>query len=119
MEIEERELREYIPVYDFVYKKLKLKGITKEVYSLIYSYTENNNTYCFSSLGNIAKRIGGTKKSIWEALEELKYKGLIIAEEKSIYSTNNYRTTPLEEITEEMVNRKYKRIRNGTKYTTP
>lgn len=111
MEIEERELREYIPVYDFVYKKLKLKGITKEVYSLIFSYNQNNNQYCYSSLENMAKRIGGTKKSIWEALEELKYKGLIIANEKSIYSTCNYRATPLEEITEEMINRKYTRNR--------
>mgnify|MGYP003321237336 CR=1 FL=1 len=113
MEINEEEKKTYIPVYDFVSSKLKLKGLTEKVYCLIYSYNINTKEYCYPSITTISKRLGVSRKAVWEALEELRVKNLIVGDNKTQWGTYKYRITPLEDITEEMINRRYIRKRKN------
>ena len=85
----------YYVVQSFMVKDLKLKGLEKDVYAIIYGFTQGENQRFTGSLQYLADWCCSTKQGILKVLKSLVEKGLIIREEKKINNVNfvEYYTT--------------------------
>lgn len=75
----------YFTIQYWMVSKLKLRGVERDVYAIIYGFTQDNDTECKCSLNWMSELTGHTKKSIVEAINNLESNNLIIR----INSTSN------------------------------
>ncbi len=67
----------YYTVYHWMTNELGLKGVTRDVYAMIYSYCKSGNEFK-GSWDYLANFIGANRRTIARALSELVKKDLII-----------------------------------------
>lgn len=72
----------YYVVQSFMVKDLKLKGLEKDVYAIIYGFSQAENQKFNGSLQYLADWTTSTKQGVLKVLKSLQDKGLIIKEEK-------------------------------------
>ena len=75
----------YFTIQYWMVSKLKLKGVERDVYAIIYGFTQDNDTECKCSLNWMSELTGHTKKSVAEAINNLESANLIVR----INSTSN------------------------------
>ena len=71
----------YYVVQSFMVKELKLKGLEKEIYAIIYGFSQAEQKFD-GSLQYLADWTTSTKQGVMKALKSLQEKGLINKEEK-------------------------------------
>ena len=71
----------YYVVLDFMVFDLKLKGLEKDIYAIIYGFCQAGNSYT-GSLQYLADWTQSTRQGVLKALKSLQEKGLIEKEEK-------------------------------------
>lgn len=69
-------------VQSFMVKDLKLKGLEKDVYAIIYGFSQAENQVFNGSLQYLADWTTSSKQGVMKALKSLQDKGLIVKEEK-------------------------------------
>ena len=74
----------YFSVQAWMVTKLNLKGCERDVYAIIYGYSQDGESDYHGSLGYIAELTGYSKNSVCTALKNLTEKELIIKTEKEI-----------------------------------
>lgn len=72
----------YYVVQSFMVKDLKLKGLEKDVYAIIYGFSQAENQVFNGSLQYLADWTTSTKQGVIKALKSLQDKGLIVKEDK-------------------------------------
>lgn len=80
------EDRVYFSVQAWMVTKLNLKGCERDVYAIIYGYSQDGESDYHGSLAYLAELTGYSKNSICTALKNLTERNLIIKTEKE---TNN------------------------------
>lgn len=87
----------YYVVQSFMVKDLKLKGLEKDVYAIIYGFSQGDNQKFNGSLQYLADWTTSTKQGVIKVLKSLQDKGLIIKEDKQINGVKfcEYYTTEL------------------------
>lgn len=85
----------YYTVQAFMVRDLKLKGLEKDVYAIIYGFSQAENQRYTGSLQYLADWCCSTKQGIVKSLKSLLEKGLILKESKKINNVNfvEYYTT--------------------------
>ena len=68
--------RTFYTVLDFMVFDLKLKGLQKDIYAIIYDACRTGNLYT-GGISYLAKWTQSTKQGVFKALKELTEKGLI------------------------------------------
>ena len=76
-------------IYDFMRNDLGLKGITLDVFAVIFSYSKAGKNM-FESEGNLAIRLHCTRRCIGMALASLLTQGLVTRTETSAARTFRY-----------------------------
>ena len=71
----------FYTVLDFMVSDLKLKGLQKDIYAIIYGFCMADKPYT-GGLGYLADWTQSTKQGVIKALKELKEKGLIETRER-------------------------------------
>lgn len=74
----------YFSVQAWMVTKLNLKGCERDVYAIIYGYSQDGDSDYHGSLGYMAELTGYSKNSVCTALKTLTEKELIIKTEKEI-----------------------------------
>lgn len=74
----------YFSVQAWMVTKLKLKGCERDVFAIIYGYSQDGESDYHGSLGYLAELTGYSKNSICTALKNLTEKEFIIKTEKEI-----------------------------------
>ena len=74
----------YFSVQAWMVTKLGLKGCERDVYAIIYGYSQDGESDYHGSLGYLAELTGYSKNSICTALKSLTEKELILKTEKEI-----------------------------------
>lgn len=73
----------YYIVFRWMTAELNLKGNERDVFAVIYSFSQDVNTF-HGSIGYIAELINATKKTVITALKDLTERGLLEKTEKEI-----------------------------------
>ena len=76
----------YFSIQAWMVTKLNLKGCERDVYAIIYGYSQDGESDYHGSLGYMAELTGYSKNSICTALKNLTEKELITKSEKEINS---------------------------------
>lgn len=71
----------FYTVFDFMVFDLKLKGLQKDIYAIIYDACRTGNLYTVG-ISYLAKWTQSTKQGVIKALKELTDKGLIERRER-------------------------------------
>ena len=71
----------FYTVFDFMVFDLKLKGLQKDIYAIIYDACRTGNLYTVG-ISYLAKWTQSTKRGVFMALKELTEKGLIERRER-------------------------------------
>lgn len=74
----------YFSIQAWMVTKLNLKGCERDVYAIIYGYSQDGESDYHGSLGYMAELTGYSKNSVCTALKTLTEKKLIIKTEKEI-----------------------------------
>lgn len=74
----------YFSVQAWMVTKLNLKGCERDVYAIIYGYSQDGESDYHGSLGYMSELTGYSKNSICAALKSLTEKGLILKAENEI-----------------------------------
>lgn len=74
----------YFSIQAWMVTKLNLKGCERDVYAIIYGYSQDGDSDYHGSLGYMAELTGYSKNSVCTALKTLTEKELIIKTEKEI-----------------------------------
>ena len=69
-------IHKYYSVLDFMVFDLKLKGLQKDIYAIIYDFCRAGNIYT-NGLSYLSEWTQSTKQGVIKAIKELKDKGLI------------------------------------------
>lgn len=95
----------YYVVQSFMVKELKLKGLEKDVYAIIYGFSQAGQKFN-GSLQYLADWTTSTKQGVLKSLKSLQDKGLVVKEEKQFngvkfceYYTTEF-NTPLNKVEE-------------------
>lgn len=83
----------FYTVYYWMSTELKLSGVEKDLYALIYGYYKNNGKECFYSYSQLAEITGTYKNRVIRALDKLSNDGLIEIQKKP-NGKNYYRIVP-------------------------
>lgn len=70
----------YYVVQSFMVTELKLKGIEKELYAIIWGFSQGDNTFN-GSLGYLSEWTGYTKQRICDVLKKMVKRGLLVKRE--------------------------------------
>lgn len=70
----------YYVVQSFMITELKLKGIEKELYAIIWGFSQGDNTFN-GSLGYLSEWTGYTKQRICDVLKKMVKSGLLVKKE--------------------------------------
>ena len=73
----------FYTVYYWMSTELKLSGVEKDLYALIYGYYKNYDKECFYSYSQLAEITGTYINRVIRALEKLSSEGLIEIQKKS------------------------------------
>lgn len=86
----------YLRIFEFMWKDLKLNGVTLLVYAHVYSFTLNEKDF-FESREGTAEYLGVSERAVTKAFKKLESMGLIMKTGqhrlKSGRSTKSYRAT--------------------------
>ena len=74
----------YYVVQGFMVKELKLKGLERDIYAIIYGFSQTNNQKFSGSLQYLADWTMCSKQGVLKALKSLEDKGLIARKENVI-----------------------------------
>lgn len=87
----------YFSVQAWMVTKLKLKGAERDVYAIIYGYSQDNDSDFHGSLDYISQLTGYSRNAICTALKSLTDSGLITKTEKVVNNMKycRYRTSSL------------------------
>lgn len=87
----------YFSIQAWMVTKLKLKGAERDVYAIIYGYSQDNDSDFHGSLDYISQLTGYSRNAICTALKSLTENGLIAKTEKIINNIKycRYRTSSL------------------------
>ena len=90
----------YFCVQAWMVTKLKLHTVERDVYAIIYGYSQDEESDFHGSLSYLSELTGYSKNSICEALKSLKNKKLITKEEQIVNNVKvcRYRTSNLDSI---------------------
>lgn len=77
-------------VFGWMISKLGLRGAERDVYAVLYGFTQEGSWY-FGSVGYIASIVGVSYKTALECLQSLVQRGLVEREEGKEGSPNRYR----------------------------
>ena len=90
----------YFSVQAWMVTKLKLKGVERDIYAIIYGYSQDNESDFHGSLNYLSQLTGYTKNGICKALKSLVDKGLISKQDEIVNNIKycRYRTTELHTI---------------------
>lgn len=83
----------YFSIQAWMVNKLGLKGCERDVYAIIYGYSQDGESDYHGSLGYISELTGYSKNAICTALKNLTEKNLIIKKEKEINNIKLVRYT--------------------------
>ena len=83
----------YICIQAFMVNDLHLKGVEKEVYALIYGFSQDGQSEFSGSLSYIQKWVTASKPTVIKAIDYLMTKGLIIkvSDTRNPKSCNHYK----------------------------
>ena len=68
----------YFSVQAWMVTKLKLKGVERDVYAILYGFTQDNESECRCSYTYMSTITGYTKRAIMDAMDRLEAKHLIV-----------------------------------------
>ena len=87
----------YFSVQAWMVTKLKLKGVERDIYAIIYGYSQDNESDFHGSLNYLSQLTGYTKNGICKALKSLVDKGLISKQDEIVNNIKycRYHTTEL------------------------
>ena len=87
----------YFSIQAWMVTKLKLKGVERDIYAIIYGYSQDNESDFHGSLNYLSQLTGYTKNGICKALKSLVDKGLISKQDEIVNNIKycRYRTTEL------------------------
>lgn len=108
-------MNNYYVVQEFMVKELKLKGLQKEIYAIIYGFTQDNETKFCGGLNYLSEWTLSSKQAVISALRELIEKGLIIKTDRIINGINLplYHSSKLNTIKETLIPIKESLIKNN------
>ena len=69
----------YFVVHDWMTKELHLKGLQKELYAIIYGFSQDGESEFYGSLNYLAELTGNTTRGVQKALTELVNANLLSA----------------------------------------
>ncbi len=72
----------YYTVYYWMSTELKLSGVEKDLYALIYGYYKNNDKECYYSYAQLSQITGSYRNKVIRALKKLSGDGLITIHKK-------------------------------------
>lgn len=83
----------YMCIQAFMINDLHLKGVEKEVYALIYGFSQDGQSEFSGSLSYIQKWVTASKPTVIKAIDYLVTKGLIIkvSDTRNPKSSNHYK----------------------------
>ena len=83
----------YMCIQAFMINDLHLKGVEKEVYALIYGFSQNGHSEFSGSLSYIQKWVTASKPTVIKAIDYLVTRGLIIktSDTRNPKSCNHYK----------------------------
>ena len=95
----------YYVVQSFMITELKLKGLERDIYAIIYGFSQNGHSFS-GSLSYLEEWTCSTKKGVWGCLQGMIKKGLISKEENEFNGIKTCKYAAL-----------YDNTDRGTKYT--